>query len=92
MGSIPYIDPKRYDKEKGKSASEKLKCIDVYSIGVLFWELSSGRHPFEDRDYNLHLAIDIREGLRETPVPDTPINYINLYKGELIKFFCNMHY
>ena len=39
MGVIPYIDPKRYDKEKGNGALQKLKLSDVYSMGVLFWEL-----------------------------------------------------
>ena len=82
---IPYIDPKRYDTEKGKGTLQKLKFSDVYSIGVLFWEISSGHRPFENRDHDFYLAIDIREGLRETPVHDTPNDYIKLYTGKLIK-------
>ena len=85
MGVIPYIDPKRYDKKEKEDALRQSKFIDVYSIGVLLWEISSGRRPFENKDYDFYLAIDIREGLRETPVPDTPDDYIKLYKGKLIK-------
>ena len=95
-GVTPYIDPKRYDKEKGKGALQRLKLSDVYSIGVLFWELSSGRLPFENRDYDLDLVMDIAQGLREKPVPDTPNDYIKLYTGKLIKmllkFYCIITY
>ena len=91
MGAIPYVDPKRYDKEKGEDALQKLK-FDVFSIGVLFWELSSGHRPFENRDYDLHLAMDIAQGLREVPVIDTLDDYIKLYIGKLIKFINYKHY
>ena len=81
FGIVPYVDPKRLNKEQGKDALQKLKLSDVYSIGVLFWEISSGRHPFEDRHYDMHLALEIVQGLRETPVPGTPNDYIKLYTG-----------
>ena len=84
---IPYIDPKRYDTEKGKGTLQKLKFSDVYSIGVLFWEISSGHRPFENRDYDIHLLVDIVQGLRETPIPDTPNDCIKLYTGKLIKIY-----
>ena len=69
-----------------------MKFSDVYSIGVLLWELSSGHRPFENRDYDFCLAINIKGGLRETPVPDTPSDYIKLYTGKLIKIYYIMHY
>ncbi|RGB36751.1 hypothetical protein C1646_757726, partial [Rhizophagus diaphanus] len=52
---------------------------DVYSVGVLLWEISSGQPPFSNEEYDLDLAIEIKDGLREDPVPDTPETYINLY-------------
>ena len=93
MGVTPYIDPKRYDKEKGKIALQRLKFSDVYSIGVLFWEISSGHRPFENRNYrDPHLLMEIITGLRETPVPDTPNDYFELYTGKLIKIYYIIKY
>ena len=77
-GIIPYIDPKKFDASQSYSLNEK---SDVYSIGVLSWEISSGRPPF-DEPYGVSLAIQIVQGLRETIVPDTPIDYSNIYTGK----------
>ncbi|CAB4403916.1 unnamed protein product [Rhizophagus irregularis] len=54
---------------------------DIYSIGVLLWEISSGQPPFYDDDeqYDLRLALDILQGFRETPVTGTPEDYKKLY-------------
>ncbi|CAB5335379.1 unnamed protein product [Rhizophagus irregularis] len=51
------------------------------SIGVLLWEISSDRPPFytEDEQYDISLIYEITQGLREKPIPDTSIAYINLY-------------
>ena len=57
---------------------------DVYSIGVLFWQLSSGRRPFYDENtpYDISLAADIKNGKREDIIENTPVEYSNLYKGK----------
>lgn len=59
---------------------------DVYSVGVLLWEISSGRPPFytEGEKYDIGLIYEISEGLREKPVPDTSITCIKLYTGKNI--------
>ncbi|RGB37530.1 kinase-like domain-containing protein [Rhizophagus diaphanus] len=72
-GLIPYIDPKMFVTSSYYSLSKK---SDVYSIGVLLWEISSCRPPFKDMP---GLAIRISQGLRETPIPKTPKDYENLY-------------
>ncbi|GBC20658.2 kinase-like domain-containing protein [Rhizophagus irregularis DAOM 181602=DAOM 197198] len=54
------------------------KNSDIYSIGVLLWEISSGQPPFKGMS-SYSLIIQISQGLRETPLPDTPTAYINLY-------------
>ena len=48
---------------------------------MLLWEISSGRLPF-DESYDVNLAIQIVQGRRETIVPDTPLDYSNLYIGK----------
>ncbi|GBC43732.2 kinase-like domain-containing protein [Rhizophagus irregularis DAOM 181602=DAOM 197198] len=75
FGVIPYIDPKRFIIEKYKLT----KKSDVYSIGVLFWQISSGHQPFYDVDYNIMLSLEITNGKREEIIKDTPVEYSNLY-------------
>ncbi|CAI2189116.1 9657_t:CDS:2, partial [Funneliformis geosporum] len=56
---------------------------DVYSVGVLMWEISSGRLPFyiKDEEYDISLAIEILGGLRERIIPGTPEDYVKIYTG-----------
>ncbi|GES88000.1 kinase-like domain-containing protein [Rhizophagus clarus] len=77
FGIIPYIDPKSFSNQ-GYKLNKK---SDVYSIGMLLWEISSGKPPFytEGKTYDICLAVNISQGLRETPIPDTPKDYINIY-------------
>ncbi|UZO10568.1 uncharacterized protein OCT59_002148 [Rhizophagus irregularis] len=77
FGSIPYIDPKRLENY----LYEYNEKSDIYSLGVLIWELSSGRPPFTDKIISGNLLIiDLINGLREEPVPCTPDEYLKLYK------------
>ncbi|PKK65440.1 HCP-like protein [Rhizophagus irregularis] len=86
FGVIPYVDPKSFSRRRNNnnqstqmfSLNEK---SDIYSIGVLFWEISSGQPPFyvEDEEYDVGLAVEISQGLRETVVPDTPEEYVKIY-------------
>jgi hypothetical protein len=82
---IPYTDPQSIIKPK-YSLNEK---SDVYSIGVLLWEISSGQKPFCNVSYDLSLALQISQGLRESIVPDTSIYYSKLYTGN-DNFFKNI--
>ncbi|POG67807.1 kinase-like domain-containing protein, partial [Rhizophagus irregularis DAOM 181602=DAOM 197198] len=77
FGKIPYVDPKRFSgRKKNKKFNEK---SDIYSVGVLFWEISSGQPPFSAEEYDIDLALEISQGRREEPIPNTPENYINIY-------------
>ncbi|GES93457.1 kinase-like domain-containing protein [Rhizophagus clarus] len=85
FGLIPYIDPKRFD---GSSTPLYLsnKKSDVYSIGILLWEISSGQPPFHGTPYDISLSIRILQGLREKPIPETPKTYIKIYTGVLLEY------
>ncbi|KAF0476163.1 kinase-like protein [Gigaspora margarita] len=70
-----------------KQAIQRNKKSDIYSFGVILWEISSGRPPFESvkisggtniRD--IAILIQIRQGIREQPIEGTPNSYIQLYK------------
>ncbi|PKC13679.1 kinase-like protein [Rhizophagus irregularis] len=75
---IPYMDPKRleianYDLDKRS---------DVYSVGALLWQISSGRKPFHAENYDISLSSAICQGKREDDIDGTPIVYSNLYKDK----------
>ncbi|EXX54863.1 Tpk3p [Rhizophagus irregularis DAOM 197198w] len=81
LDTIPYSDPRGFDIEEMSSGAFELnEKSDVYSVGVLLWELSSGKKPFSDKVYNSFLAKEITQGLREVIVDGTPKGYYNLYK------------
>ena len=83
FGVVPYIDPKKFSK----SSYSLNKKSDVYSIGVLLWEISNGQPPFyvEGEPYDVSLVVQIIQGLRETPVLNTPDDYVKLYTGKILK-------
>ncbi|RGB40241.1 hypothetical protein C1646_595294, partial [Rhizophagus diaphanus] len=60
---------------------EFTKSADIYGFGMLMLEIISGKVPFVDRDYDLHLALAICEGERP-PIPEyTPETYAILMKN-----------
>ena len=83
IGMIPYIDPKSFNKFQGQYYRLNKKS-DVYSIGILLWQISSGRQPFyeEGNGYDISLALAILNGKREKIIDGTPIEFSNLYEGK----------
>ena len=77
---VPYIDPKKFNETKSQSYSLSKKS-DVYSVGVLLWESSSGQKPFKDVPYYSQI-VQISKGRREAPIPNTPEDYIKIYTGK----------
>src|SRR2546421_6952619 len=57
-GIISYIAPEVFQGKKNTKES------DVYSIGMLMWEIFAGRPPFDDRAHGPGLCLKICEGLR----------------------------
>ena len=80
---IPYVDPKSFSK-KGNNKTQMSEKSDIYSIGVLLWEISSGKPPFyaEGEQYDVSLALEISQGLREESIPNTPEDYVKIYTGK----------
>ncbi|POG79417.1 kinase-like domain-containing protein [Rhizophagus irregularis DAOM 181602=DAOM 197198] len=78
MGMYEYIEPQCIKNIKYK----KDKKSDIYSLGVLLWEISSGSLPFHDYRSNRNiLAIHISyNNLREEPIKGTPLKYQQLYQ------------
>ena len=84
-GILPYIDPQCFKTHKPDKKS------DVYSVGVLLWELTSGKPPFSDLNVSRNtLMFSISEGTREKPIPNTPDEYVNLYKGKKKSIYINI--
>ena len=88
FGVIPYVDPKYLNIVSSNKNTVQQYTLnpksDVYSVGVLLWQISSGRRPFyaEGVEYDLNLMIDIKNGRREEPIKGTSIEYSNLYEGK----------
>ncbi|CAJ0841903.1 1198_t:CDS:2, partial [Entrophospora sp. SA101] len=76
IGLVPYIDPQCF-----KYNSKPNKKSDVYSVGVLLWELTSNQPPFSNHHQQFTLMFSISQGICEEPIPNTPDEYINLYKA-----------
>ncbi|KAF0502926.1 kinase-like protein [Gigaspora margarita] len=55
------------------------KKSDIYSIGVILWEISSEKLPFKDEDM-VTLPFRIKNGLREKSIADTNRKYITIYE------------
>ncbi len=61
VGSLPYMSPEQFE---GNSEEIDTRS-DVYSLGVVLYELLSGRHPYEFSASRIHeLAAKVR---KETP-------------------------
>ncbi|CAI2179900.1 9897_t:CDS:2, partial [Funneliformis geosporum] len=77
FGILPYVDPKCLDKKNDYKFNKK---SDVYSIGILMWQISSGYQPFKGVDYDEYLSLSILNGKREKIIDATPPEYSNLYQ------------
>uniref|UniRef100_U9SRY6 Protein kinase domain-containing protein n=1 Tax=Rhizophagus irregularis (strain DAOM 181602 / DAOM 197198 / MUCL 43194) TaxID=747089 RepID=U9SRY6_RHIID len=73
-GIVPYVDPKSFD-DKNYRLNKK---SDVYSIGIIMWQISSGRQPFHTEEYDAGLMFQIKGGKREEIIEGTPTVYSDL--------------
>jgi serine/threonine protein kinase len=74
-GNLPYVAPEVLAGNKYTYES------DIYSIGILMWEISSGQPPYKDiYEHNYDLAMRIVNGMRPKIVSGTPSEYVELMK------------
>ena len=73
-GVIPYIAPEIFNGVKFSKAS------DIYSIGMIMWELTTGCKPFANVEHNIDLIYNIIDGQRPEITEDTPEFFANLMK------------
>ncbi|PKY57744.1 kinase-like protein [Rhizophagus irregularis] len=75
QGVMPYVDPKKLNDKNYKLD----KKPDVYSIGVLLWQISSGHKPFEGIEQDVNFSLSLIKGTREKIIDGTPVKYSKLY-------------
>src|SRR5437899_9888878 len=71
-GIVSYIAPEVLQGKKNTKES------DIYSIGMLMWELFAGRPPFDDIAHDYHLILRICEGLRPPILPNMLDDYAQM--------------
>ena len=78
-GVIPYMDPKTLDPKTPYNLTKK---SDIYSLGVLFWQLTSCSSPFnfETRNDHISITLDILNGVRENLFQTQMINSFHFIK------------
>ncbi|RIB15198.1 kinase-like domain-containing protein [Gigaspora rosea] len=71
-GVMPYVAPEVLLGQKFTQAA------DIYSIGAIMSEISTGQRPFDGYKFDINLAIKILNGLRPELAFGTPKCYIEL--------------
>src|SRR5437764_8820116 len=74
-GMAAFVEPQCFDKRNYKRNEKS----DIYSLGHLLWEITSGHTPFES-DTQSMIIHKILRGDRESPIKGTPSAYIELYQ------------
>src|SRR6266511_3344906 len=74
-GIVSYVAPELL---RGTINAKNTKESDVYSIGMLMWEIFAGHPPFDDRAHDADLIFRILEGLRPQILPNIPDDYAQM--------------
>ena len=87
FGVLPYVDPKVFDDKSYRLN----KASDVYSVGVIMWQISSGYPPFKSAETHFSLILAMQRGERENIINHTPAEYSDLYTSKLILIDYNVY-
>ncbi|RIB25378.1 kinase-like domain-containing protein [Gigaspora rosea] len=77
-GVMPYVAPEVLSGEQ-----QFTQAADIYGFGVIMSEMTTGQRPFDGRNFDLKLSVDICKGLRPEFAPETPNCYVELAKKYL---------
>jgi len=75
FGIPPFVEPQCFIDNTYRRDERS----DIYSLGQLLWEISSGRTPFKSTSQYV-IPSKIIAGEREPPIEGTSSEYIELYK------------
>ncbi|CAG8738502.1 15917_t:CDS:2, partial [Cetraspora pellucida] len=75
--TIEYTDPQFFINEKMIVPTFK---SDIYSLGIILWELTSGIRPFPTVENKVSLIRTISRGKREKKIRGIPSSYVKIYK------------
>ena len=76
VGTLAWMAPELF-----KRGARSTKATDVYSLGMIFWELVSRKMPFADAANANLIPVWVQQGERETIPPNTPTWYQEIIKG-----------
>ena len=80
------MDPKFFETQS--HSYDLTEKADVFSLGILFWELTSHKSPFDfetkndDRFEIIKIKFNILNGKRENPISGTNYKFVSLYKSK----------
>ncbi|CAB4395002.1 unnamed protein product [Rhizophagus irregularis] len=80
MRFAPQGDLRRYLLRNFDNLLLPNKLGDIYSLGILLWELACGIIAFADRSHDVNLILDICDGLRPQTSHYSPIVYNDIIK------------
>ncbi|KAG0023947.1 hypothetical protein BGZ80_007134 [Entomortierella chlamydospora] len=75
VGVASFLAPERFPTKRPIYSA----ACDIYSLGVIFWHISSGRIPFAKRLRDPALLSELMDGRREEIVPGTPREYRDMF-------------
>ncbi|GBB94476.1 hypothetical protein RclHR1_23600003 [Rhizophagus clarus] len=73
-GVLPYMAP---EVLRGEPYT---KAADIYSFGIIMWELTSGIPAFHNISHDFQLSLDICKGTRPEIIEGTMPEYVELMK------------
>src|SRR6185436_20136248 len=74
-GNMAYIDPLSFKDKSYKRGKQS----DIFSFGVILWEISSGKIPCEGVTTNYEILLYRLNGSHDSPFPGTSEQNIDLY-------------